>query len=284
LICGVSWVHQRTGRLEQARLDAERSLAIGRDIGWERNTAFCRKCLGRLTRMEAEALRDAPQRVAALAESERLLRDAIDRFTALGIEAEVGDCYSLLARTYLVDNRLTDAREAAHEAGLRLVELGTKDYLDLQMVKADILAMSNRRAAEAIYTDVLQEVGGGDAQKSEIFARAYLQRGRVRMLLREPDPAAADFREAAAIWGALDDPAADLANWELERVADTLDRDTLRQLEAEPVAIRVRVARLVRDRSAGRKAAAKRMKLTHQYLQGLIREAREQLAVERPAW
>ena len=37
-ICGVSWVYQRTGRLSEARAEAERSLALGQDIGWNKNT------------------------------------------------------------------------------------------------------------------------------------------------------------------------------------------------------------------------------------------------------
>ena len=63
IICGVSWVYQRTGRLLEARTEAERSLALGQDINWDRNTAFCNKCLGRLNRMEAETVSDVQQRI-----------------------------------------------------------------------------------------------------------------------------------------------------------------------------------------------------------------------------
>src|SRR5206468_2880638 len=49
LICGQSWVFQRIGRLPEARIAAEKSLQLGVDIGWERNTAYCTKCLGRLS-------------------------------------------------------------------------------------------------------------------------------------------------------------------------------------------------------------------------------------------
>ena len=56
-ICGVSWVYQRTGRLPEALTEAKRSLELGKDISWHRNTAFCLKCLGRLKRMQSEGLR-----------------------------------------------------------------------------------------------------------------------------------------------------------------------------------------------------------------------------------
>jgi hypothetical protein len=285
LICGVSWAYQRTGRLDQARVEAERSLKLGRDIGWDRNTAFCEKCLGRLKRLEAESVGDGTARAALLGKSEELLRAAIQRFTALSIESEVGDCYSLLARTFLAAGRLADARDALKKADARLVEPATKDYMDLQIVKGDLLAHSNRRDAEFIYSAVLVGIDDGDVQKSEIFARAFLQRGLVRAKLGESEKALADFRRAAEIWDALEDPAADLAYWEIERSAEWLDRDTMRALETEPVGVRVRVARMVRERGTEpRRAKAKRAKLPENYLRGLVCEARERLAVERPDW
>src|SRR5436853_3342720 len=58
LICGLSWVLQRIGSLAQARAFAEASLKLGEDIGWQRNSAFCKKCIGRLYRMEAEQTDD----------------------------------------------------------------------------------------------------------------------------------------------------------------------------------------------------------------------------------
>ena len=44
LICGRSWVLQRVGHLDEALADAEKSLLLGEKIGWDRNTAFCKKC------------------------------------------------------------------------------------------------------------------------------------------------------------------------------------------------------------------------------------------------
>jgi hypothetical protein len=33
LICGVSWVYQRIGRLSEAKVEAEKSHRLGQDIG-----------------------------------------------------------------------------------------------------------------------------------------------------------------------------------------------------------------------------------------------------------
>src|SRR5262249_57048512 len=69
LICGRSWVFQRIGRLTEALVEAERSLQLGEDIGWERNTVYCKKCIGRLYRMLAEQEHDTQQRAAWFAAS-----------------------------------------------------------------------------------------------------------------------------------------------------------------------------------------------------------------------
>jgi len=58
LICGRSWVFQRIGRLTEALIEAEKSLQLGKDIGWERDTVYCKKCMGRLYRMMAEQEHD----------------------------------------------------------------------------------------------------------------------------------------------------------------------------------------------------------------------------------
>ena len=58
MICGKSWALQRIGRLDEARIAAEKSLELGEDIGWDRNTAYCEKCIGRLYRIMAEEASD----------------------------------------------------------------------------------------------------------------------------------------------------------------------------------------------------------------------------------
>ena len=285
-ICGVSWVYQRTGRLSEAHVEAKRSLELGLAIHWDRNTAFCNKCLGRLKRMESEAAQDAHRRIALLQNSVELLREAIDGFTKLELEAEVGDCYSLLARTHLVASDRQAARDAIKEADERLVDPTTKDYLDLQIVKGDLMLHTSRRSAESIYKDVLTtKTGEDDAQKSEIMARAYLHRGKVRAAIGDNDKALADFRRAAKIWDDLKDPAADFAHWEIERTATWVDKETKLLLVREPVGVRVRAARIVRNETAERPVGrSHRKKLPRDYLRGVISRAKEQYVMDRPAW
>ena len=286
-ICGVSWVYQRTGRLSEALAKAERSLQLGEDIAWRKNTAFCHKCLGRLKRMEAEAVQKEPgRRAALLQDSVSYLREAIQDFTDLKLAAEVGDCYSLLARTYLAARDRERARAAIEEATQRVVDPTNKDYIDLQIVKGDLMLGVNRRRAKDLYSEVIAAAkdGGDDAQQSEITARAYLQRGRVRRVLSD-DGARTDFEAAAEIWELLEDPMASVAHWESRRVATWIDREAKAMLDREPVGVRVRAAQIVDDETARRPPArAHRQKVTRQYLQDAINRAREQLAVDRPAW
>ena len=99
LICGRSWVLQRIGRLSEAAVAGEKSLEIGENIPWPRNTAYCRKCLGRLFRLQAENSSGAERR-RLLNESVRYLKAAADLFEQLGESdsmAERGDSLSLPA-------------------------------------------------------------------------------------------------------------------------------------------------------------------------------------------
>ena len=287
LICGVSWVYQRTGRLTEAITEADISLQLGQDIGSDRNTAFCNKCKGRLMRMQSEKHDHKGQECADLLHtSTTLLLEAIDRFTDLKITAEVGDCYSLLVRTYLAAGHRADARAALTEARNRLRDPTSKDYLDMQIAMGDVVARTNRRAAESQYTAVLTSAHDEDAQKSEIFARAYLCRGKVRASLREEARALEDFRRAADIWHSLEDHyAADFADWEIEKRSTYLDPAAVRRLEVHPHDVRVRVAYLVTDSLQTRPVAlSHRSPLPGDFLLGLIDEAKRLLATERPKW
>ena len=236
--------------------------------------------------MEAEATEDGKRRTALLGESIEFLSQAIHEFTELELEAEVGDCYSLLARTHIVAGDSQGAREAIVEADDRLVDRTTKGYLDLQILKANLMQRHDRRAAESMYTDILQLGNGNDdAQKSEIIARVHLQRGKVRFALGDKEKAQEDFGRAAKIWDDLQDPTADLAHWEIERTATWIDKETESVLTSEHVGVRVRAIRIVRveteQRPVGRSS---RSKLPRGYLKDVIRRAREQFVVDRPAW
>ena len=297
-ICGLSWVYQRTGRLAEALAEAERSLALGQALHppWDRNTAFCHKCLGRLKRMQSEDARYTQHRTKLLNDSVELFLKAIDEFTKLGLEGEVGDCYSLLARTYLVTGDRGAARDAVREAEERLIDPTNKDYLDLQIVKGDLMLHVSRRTAESIYTEMLPgartdadgalaTVDVDDAQKSEIMARAYLQRGKVRAALGDATNARTDFEQAANIWDDLADPTADSAYWEIEGNALWIDTKNRPVLMREHVGVRVRAARIVGTETTQRPVGrSHRREVPRRYLDDVIRRAREQLVRDRPAW
>ena len=286
IICGVSWVYQRTGRLSAALTHAEHSLSLGSAIHSDRNTAFCHKCIGRLKRMESEAALDADRKSRLLEESVERLRKAIHGFSKLEWADEVGDCYSLLARTYLEADNIKAANEAIVESEKRLVNPNNKDYLDLQIVKGDLMTHISHKSAESIYTEVLAaRTSEKDAQNSEIMARAYLQRGRVRSAIGDKKKALVDFTAAAKIWNELEDPAADVAHWEIERNADWMDKEATRLLEGEPIGVRVRAVQIVSDALAARPdGTSYRRKVPRAYLEGVIGRAKEQYVVDQPEW
>lgn len=151
LICGESWVLQRIGELDEAERIALSSLDLGDHLGWERNTAFCLKCRGRLSRMRAERTDDADERQVLLAESEVLLLAAVDAFSTSAefgpSHPEVGDCRSLLARTLLVSGRRRDAwRELVQAQELLESEEGQKDWADALILEAELLYHDGERA------------------------------------------------------------------------------------------------------------------------------------------
>ena len=235
-------------------------------------------------RMEAEVPENAHERASLLEGSVEGLRQAIRQFAGLEMEVEVGDCYSLLARTHLVAQDRQAARSAIREADDRLVDPTNKDYLDLQIVKGDLILPSDPQAAESIYTDVLATNGHDDAQKSEVIARAYLQRGKARSALRNDAKAQTDFEQAARIWKGLNDPAADLALWEIVRKSRSIDAE-VEALMCEPISVRVRAIQIAERAVAERSGArSHRRALSGPYLKDVIRRARKEVAIARPAW
>jgi len=226
LICGRSWALQRLDDLGQAADAAEKSLVLGKAVGWDRNTAFCLKCNGRLSRLRAERLTDKTTRLKLLDVSISMLAEAIDTFshmTEIGPDdPEVGDCFSLVARTYLVAKQHEKARIALQEAYKRIPAGSSKHYLDLLILTADLEAeVGNRTLAERYYDDALARPQDGDAQVSEIFARGYLQRGLNRSALGLSSAALQDYERARTIWSRLgEDELAAYAHWEAIKTRD----------------------------------------------------------------
>ncbi len=288
LICGRSWVLQRVGKIDDAKSDARRSLDVGERLKWHRNTAFCLKCLGRLSRMQAEAASDASVRTALLVESQTSLLQAIDAFTRLDDtdrDDEVGECYSLLGRTLLVGRRLTEANDAVKEAGRRLHDLVSKEYQDLQILRGDLVVEKDPRLAESFYSEVINLGAKTDAQYSEIRARAFYARALCREKQRHTADAKKDFDAAAEIWSNLQDPAESLAAWGALRAGGRLPVDP-EFLNNEAAAVRVRAVRIQQERvrGVGARPARRNASLEPAYVRRLIDEAKRQLAIEEIDW
>ncbi|MGI8730322.1 MAG: hypothetical protein ACR2LK_10100 [Solirubrobacteraceae bacterium] len=293
LICGKSWVYQRTGELGHARADGEKSLQLGKQIRWDRNTAFCHKCLGRLCRLEAEMSAE-PLRTKRLDQSAAHLRDAIDGFDELGMRAEVGDAWSLLARTRLVSGDVAGAIAALQEAEERLVEPADKDFVDMLIVRGDIAAAQGEDVrADESYRLALSS-GGAGSEFTEMRARALHQRAVLRLRQGRHAEAREGFQQAAQTYSTLKEPLfAALSELELMRMDDRLpERPTQpevgRLLEVEAPLVQVLAVRAheraVEQQLGDEAALAFRTTATTGHWRRMIDQARREAAREDRPW
>jgi tetratricopeptide (TPR) repeat protein len=291
-ICGEGWAFQRLNQLSEARAAAEDSLRLGKDIPWERNTAFCKKCLGRLMRIQAEQENDTAVKAQLLAESERHINDAIRTFE--GVEEigpkhpQIGDCYSLLGRTQLVAGKRRDAEKSAKKARELLTDQTDKDYLDYCILMGDIEAYWQRWSdAEPYYEEVLAKIQQGDAEKSEIYARVYLARGKARLAMGRKAHAIVDFDRAAKIWRDLEDTYnASRAEWAKIKDTGGLKPAMIAVLEKEPFPVRVETYRLheASFQTGSGKAIAHRSEPSRAGWNQLIRDAKQKVAIQERHW
>jgi hypothetical protein len=190
LICGSGWYLQRSHEL-QAALDAtRRGIDLAAGLGDRRTEAFGSKCSGRLERLMAEDTNDVGVSRGHLERSISLLDTARAMF--LGIDGadseEAGDCLSLTGRAWLTHYRLTtvpgsldEAKTAADMAAELIPPGNSKDYWDLVILQAELLAedrqfsQAGRRLQDAI--ERLRTFS--DAGRSEILARALAVRAAV---------------------------------------------------------------------------------------------------------
>jgi tetratricopeptide (TPR) repeat protein len=288
LICGKSWVYQRIERLDEAMALARKSLDLGNKIPWPRNTAYCVKCIGRLLRMQAAVCSDQTQRSTLLIESIDRLKEAVRRFEQSAehgpTDPDTGDCYSLLGRTYLHAGHLQLADECVRKAFDILPSGNSKDYLDLKILAGDLESKrGNLEGAEVHYTDVLNTAIPQDHERSEILARAHLQRGLAHQHLGHTQTAKADYQKSLEIWTELDERvAAAKAEWHLIRLTQG---EEAAMFDSEPdIRTRVRAFRLYESKAkAGRRARAHRSKPPESQMKQLIIEARREISLE-PEW
>jgi tetratricopeptide (TPR) repeat protein len=292
LICGTSWAFQRIGRLDEARNVAEQSLKLGNDIGWERNTAFCEKCIGRLYRIMAQMEKDPKQKARLLQTSVEYLMRAIDRFSQsaeFGSQhPEVGDCYSLLGRTHLVANARSEARKAVNKASALIPPSGGKDYLDLRILEGELIEESDPQIADGYYSEVIDNKGRvADFERSEIIARAYVRRGINRAATKNISAAITDLRKAEDLWEFLGEHenAAEAA-WKRLKLEDAIPKSAAKQLTLESALVRVTVMKEHQARLSaliGSKAA-RRSEPGSEYWTQLIKDARARVAVKSVTW
>ncbi len=265
-ICGKSWVYQRTGRLIMAEEEAQKSIEISKRIGSDKNLAFCKKCLGRLNRLQAEEKKDPVLRRTLLKKSRDNLKQAIDLFGKLsryGPESsEVGDCYSLLGKTYLSADKVDLAWNYAAEASRR-INRNSKDYLDLCILEGDILAAKkNYKEAIVAFEMVNSKVDQG-YQISEIVARAHFSKAKTLNKMGQEEYARTEFEKARKIWGHYKEYnfKAD-AEWEMLLMDNIFSTRIIPLLEAEESRVRCKAVEIYKKRelSPSQGVIAKRKK------------------------
>jgi hypothetical protein len=285
LICGRSWVLQRVDQVAVARLDGERSLELAESIGDVRTVAFCHKCLGRMCRLEAERAEGDDQRGLLLALSVDHLTQAIARFTDLRDEPEIGDGYSLIARTRLVAGDVAGCEQAISEAEPRLTDPKNKDYQDLRLVRADLAAATGDLVgARSLYAEVIESFAA-DQPDHEIRGRAFHGRGRLDD--SSPQDAVADLMAATDIFARLGEyersARSEIVVMRLQGRLPTREQDAsiAQLLESEPQSVQVRAVKRHEEReNSGRYEAAvafrKRAALPH--WKTIVDEARAEVA------
>jgi tetratricopeptide (TPR) repeat protein len=283
----VSWAFQRLGQLEDARSAAEKSLHLGEQIGYDRNSAFCHKCIGRLYRIMAEV--DKASRKACLGRSIDHLEEAIHRFSAMpppdfGPDSqETGDCYSLLGRTFLVERKMQEADDAVRRAMALIHDQNSRDFSDVSILAGDLQAAKQQQESALGFYNTAVDLGRtDDAERSEILARALLARAHSLAALGRKKPAVKDLERAEEIWRSLGEPEGlAQARWEAIRLTAVLPEGDLQLLESHPVRMRV----IAYDRHQVRlsklpKVRGFRSAASQQYWYQLLKEAEQQVAIE----
>jgi tetratricopeptide (TPR) repeat protein len=293
LVCGVSWVYQRLpGHLREAQYAYDRSIELSRIFGLQESMAFSTKCLGRLHRMMAEeATGDKEEANEHLRLSIERLSEAVQLFSALvkhGPDShEVGDCFSLLARTHMVEGQYEMANQVARKAYRILSDTASKEYIDLLILMGELQKNSNPSGAITYFTDALQVQTEFDITVREMRARAYRQRALAENMLGNQQTAVRDMKLAMEIWQKLGE--ADWsaqAEWELVNLEQRLGKDDIRHLQEWPVRQRVIAVSKHLDAVASQPttALARRDRRDRHYWKKLIEGAEREDALINPEW
>ena len=202
-------------------------------------------------------------------------------------DRQVGDCYSLLARTYLTARNYGDTSVALQNAYEVLPESPTKEYFDLLILTGDFeVVWGSRGQAEGLYSQVIEQHSTDSRENSEIYARALSRRAANRAMLGRKSAALSDYQRAAEAWRPLNEheEAAKMewARIELER---RVDAGTLQLFNVEPSLLaRLAALRIYLEHLKGSKALARRSRPTTAHIEQYLREARKKIAFDYPEW
>jgi len=293
LICGVSWVYQRLpGHLREAKYAYERGRELASIFDLKESLAFSAKCLGRLHRIMAEENENKEQANEDLRLSIERLKEAVGLFSALENHGpgsnDVGDCLSLLARTYMVDGQYEIAKHTARKA-YRILSAGSvsKEYIDLLILMGELEQHANPVGALRYFDDALNVKTALDIAEREMHARAYFRRALLRNRLGDYSTAMADMKAAFEIWQKLAEAElAAEAEWHILVWQELITEDDISHLEEWRATHRVlAVARhLHAETSQPANLLARRAKRDRKYWQSLIKEAEREDALTNVEW
>ena len=200
---------------------------------------------------------------------------------------EVGDCHSLLGRTWLVAGNIERAIQSVHTAAELITQPHSKDYLDLLILQGEMAEASDPGAASVFYDEVLQQERDGDSERSEIVARAYFGRGTTKAIMGLKSEARRDFQEAKKRWQELEeDENSARASWQILKLDGAIPQSVLSLLREESFPVRVSAVQIYQERlkEHSGKNVARRAEPVTKYWKSLIREARTRAAVELRSW
>lgn len=290
LICGLAWYYQRVGDMEEANAAANKSLRYAMEVDSKEDLAFSAKCTGRLRRLEAEAT-GSNERQSKLSESLGMLDRAVNYFGEADGHgrdgAEVGDCFSLMARTHLVAGELVAAQDKLARALARIPDDGGKDQIDALILAGDI-AVASRDNEEALlrYNQAIAKAQAPGREVTEMRARALRQLGRLKRAIGDISGAMTNLKEAACIWTELEEPnVAAEAEFEMLDLSVGLTELPRSMLMKESAAVRVQVIKLHLDKLAeyqlkNTKVAGRRVEPPANYWKDLIKQARDLVGFE----
>ena len=291
MICGESWTFQRIGDLAKAEELALASQNLGETVGYKRNTAFCLKCRGRLRRVEGDREQRGKKQSSLFNKSIDLLTEAITTFSdhpKYGpISDEIADCNSLLGRTYLSMGNLKKANEHAGVARSLFKSETSKHYMDLLLLEGEIASASmEHELADEKYQAALALVGQGDAERSEIAARAHLCRGINLHKWCQPG-AEEEIAKAGKIWRLLKEHyCAGVADWAAVMIAGPIPPIVEKRTKGKPPSVKVEILKqytqfMAESRS---RALAQRDEITDAAWTELVRRAEETDAIRNRRW